>query len=424
MKIKNIVVAFIVWTVFVFVPSMGFAQITSTSDDVVPTAYSSGPQDSIHIFCGEKGHKKASLKATAPNTESGSFEWQKYNAGAFVFFRTESGSNTSTISDLEDGFYRVNITSTSGITTDKAWVFNNYIETTAEISNSNCNSFALKGAFDPEPILKYIDLTTGLEKELEKEIVFKWLDGSPLKNRTIFDPPTKDTEYTFQVSDKFGCESESVVTYKSIVTKALFIANPDKGEAPLEVEFTNNSENGDAKEFEWFIFRDRSELLKEKEAGIVNDPVLKKILGESAEFTFDRSGEYKVMLVSKKVTEFHTCIDTFYLDVNNGYILADTSFVKIPNVFTPNGDEDNPTFRLEYHSMKSMKISIFNRWGKLIHVWENNNIAGYEKTVESSVWDGTTGGKLCNPGVYYYVVEGHGRDDKRKAKSGFVHLFR
>ena len=40
--------------------------------------------------------------------------------------------------------------------------------------------------------------------------------------------------------------------------------------------------------------------------------------------------------------------------------------------FTPNGDGKNDDFGgLCFFSMKSVKISIFNRWGKIVcHVWE------------------------------------------------------
>jgi hypothetical protein len=77
--------------------------------------------------------------------------------------------------------------------------------------------------------------------------------------------------------------------------------------------------------------------------------------------------------------------------------------------------------------MKTVKISIFNRWGKVLHVWENNNVQGFGPTLESApqaVWDGKVGGRMATPGVYYYVVEGIGRDDKRHRANGFFHLFR
>jgi gliding motility-associated-like protein len=440
MNIFKLFGAVLLFTFLIFKPGTGFTQITSTADEVVPTEYAGGNQDKIHIFCGEKGEVNASLIASLTNGETGSFEWQKYNSvtGNFDFFSSDlSGNSTSTISNLENGCYRVKVTATSGEKIYTAWVFNNYIDCTAEIPESDCNSFTLKGTFD-SPKMIYTDLFTRQQLELNKGIQVRWLDGNVVVSRVltskIFDPPTKDTYYTFEVTDKFGCVSKVDIQYKSIVTKALFSVTPDKGEAPLEVTFNNESENGDPTKFEWFIFRDLDEIKRESAAnnGVVKDSILVKLFNDSPVYVFENSGKYKVKLVSKKISEFHikdvtntnTCYDTVYLE---DYIVADTSFVDAPNVFTPNGDGTNDEFIIKFWSMKEIKISIFNRWGKLLHVWESNNVINFKNTIDSvpqSVWDGKVGGKVCTPGVYYYVVEGRGRDNERRRTSGFFHLFR
>jgi gliding motility-associated-like protein len=94
------------------------------------------------------------------------------------------------------------------------------------------------------------------------------------------------------------------------------------------------------------------------------------------------------------------------------FIKVDTSFVAVPNVFTPDGDGTNDEFVVKFWSMESLNISIFNRWGKRIHFWESNNVRGFEESYTSAVWDGTIGGRHASPGVYYYIVEGRGRDNK------------
>lgn len=438
MKIQKSVVVFIVLFVFIVVPFLGFAQITSFAQKVVPTEYSEGPQDEIHVFCGMKGETNASLTATSLNRETATFEWQKYNAGNFDFFRSESGNSTSTIADLEDGCYRVDITSASGTkTTFTAWVFNNYLQAAAEITDSDCDLFKLKGIINSPLVLNYVDLTNGQPKVLNKDIQAKWMKGnvtvSNFINSTVFDPPTEDTNYTLEIADKFNCVFDTVVRYISIVTKASFdykLEDPkshsSKIEAPLTVTFTNTSENGDPGKFEWFIYRDRDEIVREasENPGKVIDSIMSKNYSDSPIIVFDRPGLYKVKLVSQKKSEFTTCFDTVYID---DYIEIDTSFIEAPNVFTPNNDGDNDKFVVRFFSMRSVKFSIFNRWGKLLHVWESNNVQGFGPTVESvpqAVWDGKVGGKIATPGVYYYVVEGTGRDDKRQRASGFFHLFR
>ena len=415
-----------------FVPFVAFTQITSNATAVVPTDYSSGAQDNIHVFCGAKGDMNASLTATLPEGQTGTFEWQKFNTttGTFDFFSSDiSGNTTSTISNLADGGYRVKETTATGDLIFTAWAFNNYITATADIPQSDCNSFTLNGAFDT-PTLTYVDLPTGQPKEVIKNIQVKWMQGTTLVSNTIlsqvYTPPTKDTNYSLEVSDRFGCTAKADVLYTSIVTKALFTPSTETGEAPLEVTFTNESENGDPGKFEWFIFKDLDVIKKESAAnkGVVVDSIMVKLYDDSPKYTFLNSGSYKVKLVSKKLSATTTCYDTVYY---SGYIVADTSFVDAPNVFTPNGDGVNDAFIIKFWSMKQIKISIFNRWGKLLHVWESGNVVNFYNTVKSvsqSVWDGKVGGKYCTPGVYYYVVDGIGRDDKRRKKAGFFHLFR
>lgn len=428
----NLLGIFLFFSCLILAPTIGFTQITSVADAVVPTEYSSGAQDQIHVFCGEKDELSASLIASYPQGETGNFEWQKYNpaTGTFDFYSSDlSGNQTSTISNLVDGCYRVTITTTSGAKTYTAWVFNNYLEASAEIPQSDCKSFTLKGTFESK-ILTYVDLTNNQPKELGKDIKVEWSHDGNVVSRVmtsiINDPPTKNTTYTFEVTDRFGCVGKAEVRYVSIVTKALFSVSVDKGEAPLEVTFTNESENGDPGKFEWFIFKSLDDINKEasENKGVVKDSILVKLYNDSPVFTFENSGEYKVKLVSKKISESTTCSDTVYLE---GYIAADTSFVDVPNVFTPNGDANNDNFVVKFWSMKQIKISIFNRWGKLLHVWESNNVVNFGNTIESvpqAVWDGKVGGKYCTPGVYFYVVEGRGRDGKKKTANGFFHLFR
>ena len=433
MNFTKILVGFLFFACFILASEQGFSQITSTADAVVPTEYSSGVQDNIHVFCSEKGELKASLIASYPQGETGTFEWLKYNSstGIFDFYSNDqSGNQTSTISNLTDGCYRVNLTTTSGAKSYTAWVFNNYLEVKAEISLSDCNSFTLSGTFD-SPNMAYVDLSTGQPKELNKQIKVEWSTGEDMVSHVltsqVFDPPTKNTNYTLEVTDRFGCVGKADVQYLSIVTKASFKvvregqenrSEPNKIEAPLTISFTNTSENGDPGKFEWFI-------LKKNKAS--KDSLVDEIYNDSPTYTFEETGTYRLKLISKHAT----CTDTiseFEMDGKiQKEIVIDASFIDAPNVFTPNGDEANEKFVVKFFSMKTVKITIFNRWGKILHVWESNNVQGFNNTVTSipqSVWDGKVGGQMATPGVYFYVAEGIGRDGEKRSANGFFHLFR
>ncbi len=417
------------------------AQISSQADAVVPTEYSSGSQDNIHVFCGEKGFNNASLVASYPQGESGNFEWLKYNTstGNFDSFSSDqSGNQTSSISGLADGCYRVKINPASGAKIYTAWVFNNYIEAKAEITDSNCSSFTLKGTFD-SPEFSYVDLNTKQAISLKKDVKVSWKEGQMLLSNYATqiksDPPTKNTTYTFLVTDKLGCTTQATVEYISLVTKAAFTykilqqgpnkdkrSDPSRNEAPLTVEFTNTSENGGS--FEWYFYKSLDVIKREKEAGTFKDSIQEVLYNRDPVYTYEASGEYLVKLISKKTTGTTTCSDYRYID---DYIKVDTSFIDAPNVFTPNGDGKNDKFAIKFFSMKSVKFTILNRWGKVLHTWESGDVQGFYNSatgISRAVWDGKVGGRMATPGVYFWVAEGVGRDGVRRKENGFFHLFR
>ncbi|MBA3681760.1 MAG: gliding motility-associated C-terminal domain-containing protein [Bacteroidetes bacterium] len=71
---------------------------------------------------------------------------------------------------------------------------------------------------------------------------------------------------------------------------------------------------------------------------------------------------------------------------------------EIPNVFTPNGDNVNETWGINFSQTKYIKnfnLTIYNRWGVLILLSEKPNLK----------WDGhTTSGEVCSDGVYFYTT--------------------
>ena len=109
---------------------------------------------------------------------------------------------------------------------------------------------------------------------------------------------------------------------------------------------------------------------------------------------------------------------------NNGCATTDTirilecHDVKFPNAFSPNGDGYNDIFRPEGNYLETYKLSIFNRWGKLI--FETEDI--------SKGWDGKINGNDCAPGVYFWAVDykraGYIPDAGEQKLTGSVTLLR
>lgn len=75
----------------------------------------------------------------------------------------------------------------------------------------------------------------------------------------------------------------------------------------------------------------------------------------------------------------------------------------IPNVFSPNGDNQNDSFGVQGGDILSMNLQIYNRWGELL----------FESNQQKRNWDGTMmSGELAPSGVYIYKLdyEGFERD--------------
>lgn len=86
----------------------------------------------------------------------------------------------------------------------------------------------------------------------------------------------------------------------------------------------------------------------------------------------------------------------------------------IPNSFTPNGDELNDVFKIYGNSLLSIKMEIYDRWGKLLFT---------SNDVEQS-WDGTFKNVPCELGVYNYKITYKGVDGKVNEKTGSITLVR
>jgi gliding motility-associated-like protein len=86
----------------------------------------------------------------------------------------------------------------------------------------------------------------------------------------------------------------------------------------------------------------------------------------------------------------------------------------VPNVFTPNNDEQNDEFTINALGMDSYTIDIYDRWG--IKEFHANNA--------SISWDGhNPSGNQVTDGVYYYIIKATCQG-KPFDKKGFVQVIR
>jgi len=107
---------YLLLVIFFIVNFFTIAQITPNGNSGVrPTVYTNGaPNNSIYIWCGSGNNGSLSYvptSGTAPYT----FNWFSYNTTSFSWntLTTQNG-NTSTVNNLANGGYRVEVYSSNG----------------------------------------------------------------------------------------------------------------------------------------------------------------------------------------------------------------------------------------------------------------------------------------------------------------------
>lgn len=378
------------------------------------TSYPSDPllKDPVFIYCNNSsGNQKGTIVATSPGgTGPFNFSWYRWNNISKSFsdlIKTDNSALTSSINDLDEGGYRV-IISGGFDTTLSAWIFIDKPFSLAELQNRTCDYVALKGGAAIDTFF-YSDPASGNPIKLPNGVGFLW-SSEPTSaipypdyelNPQTFNPPLEDVTYMLQVSDSFGCMSESSFFYESIHVKADFTVDPDKGEAPLEVAFTDNSIRGYIYKWE---FGDSKDSISE--------------LANPLPHIYYKPGEYSVKLTIE--SELH-CVDSIRFEK----IVVEPSELNIPNVFTPDGDGINDKFIVQSKSLRFITVEVFSRSGLKVYSFNGEG----EKLKEWEGWDGNINRSSikASPGVYFYLIRAFGWDDVNydgKEYRGFFYLYR
>lgn len=86
----------------------------------------------------------------------------------------------------------------------------------------------------------------------------------------------------------------------------------------------------------------------------------------------------------------------------------------LPTAFSPNGDGINDTFRAYGRYFRSVALDIYDRWGNHLYTGTGQDVA----------WDGHSGGRVLDPGVYVYVFRYTDDEGHEAILSGEVQLLR
>lgn len=167
------------------------------------------------------------------------------------------------------------------------------------------------------------------------------------------------------------------------------------GSAPIDIDFYGYGNEPVAYFYTWFVY-DKKDM---------NNPIA-RYTDKDFSYTFEQRGKYEVKL--EVANSESSCVTTTSVEFE-----IKESELLIPNFFSPGSSPgSNDEFKVYYRSIIKYHITIFNRWGN--KVWESRNPA--------EGWDGRYGGKLVNPGVYYYSIQATGSDGRKYNEGGDINI--
>ncbi len=216
---------------------------------------------------------------------------------------------------------------------------------------------------------------------------YQWSTGESTSNIVIH---LKDTFNTIRVIGKNVCETDTANWSIRVNPRpaANFTYSP-KDPIVDEAVFLNYTGTG-ATDWTWYI---------------TNEPAVAGSVKEY-ETSFREKGYHTVKLVSEN--QFG-CSDTISYTIHIGY----DSRIYVPNAFTPDGNGINDSFKAVGFNIKSIHMTIFNRWGEKL----------FESYGVNDAWDGTFKGQPVMDGVYIYMIDAEATDGEHYYLHGNVTLF-
>lgn len=175
-----------------------------------------------------------------------------------------------------------------------------------------------------------------------------------------------------------------------------FAADSTQGCAPFTVSFSNAA-SVNASQFQWHFGDGNTSSMP--------DPI----------HTYTKAGKYTVTLAvsnPSNCAKKDTLSIVHYITVNE----CNEQSVFVPNVFSPNNDNNNDVFTVTLEGYTLEKLQVFNRWGD--KVFETNDA--------STSWNGDhmRTGKPVTAGTYYYLINARTVAGESEIKKGYVTVLR
>lgn len=217
--------------------------------------------------------------------------------------------------------------------------------------------------------------------------------------------------YYYTVTDDVCTAKDSVFVDVTPPPVASFSASPQSGCAPLEVIFTNTSQN--AVSYEWnFDGNVVSTTNTNPQTQTFMNTALIQLVATDAGGCSDTT--YSTVTVTSC-----GCTDPTAQNYDPNALVDDGSCyypqpeIFVPNVFTPNEDNQNDIFFIDVKNASDLSFVILNRWGNVLY--EGNGL--------NASWNGyIVGGNLASDGTYFVRYTVTGIDGQEHEGHSFVQL--
>ncbi|MFL5740841.1 MAG: gliding motility-associated C-terminal domain-containing protein [Flavisolibacter sp.] len=279
----------------------------------------------------------------------------------FNVYRWNDGSSSQTISVNKAGTYTISATTIEGCSSyDTLKVLSVWPLPVTALDHNNELCQSSTRILDPGAFSSYL-----------------WQDGSTSRKYAI----NTTGVYYVQVTDNRGCVNADTVRITSILPSP-------SGFLPNDTSICSYS-SVDLKPVGSFSAYSWS-----------NGSALSTI-------STDKAGEYWLRVRNSKGC---TGVDTIVVSVKECMV-----GLRVPTAFSPNNDSRNDIFRaLLFGNIKSFELTVYNRWGQIV----------FHTTDRFKGWDGTTGGREQDPGVFIWMCKYQLEGDQAKVEEGTVMLIR
>jgi gliding motility-associated-like protein len=214
--------------------------------------------------------------------------------------------------------------------------------------------------------------------------------------------------YYVNVTDAVCEVNDSVFVDILNPPSASFTANPTSGCSPLDVLFTNNSQN--ANYYEWDF--GNGNVVNSNDLNPLSEVFTSNSVVTLTAFQDENCFDEETVNITIGICG---CTDPIAINydptatVDDGSCIPPTPTVIAPNVFSPNSDGSNDEFFLTTTNAIEVELIITNRWGNVMYSGKGLNPS----------WNGKTeNGNDSNEGSYFYkyivtgyanmILEGHG----------------